>query len=1070
LLAKPPQNNLYLDDDHEQMQPMTKAIQLERDETIQSVEHHLVSLQDSTGDVQMSLPTDIPELIGVDVSLLQLLMTWSQKQAMPSLRTRGVLLDDADSGLSKLCDNVVGLSAVTLSRNIASWDHKDIRSRAHAKASQHVDDMVEERAKFQRGSSFAVLWVTGIEPSLNSTQLKYSTPDQIWVKRRTRMFQLFKSLTFQIIILLGVTGCDSKQVTNSAPGIVTKRPSPITELSVKAEKGDPDAQTKLGLAYLLAQGVTKDESEAAKWFSKAAHQGEAQAQMRLGVMYTLGLGVAKDEAEAVKWYRKAADQNDVIAQTCLGTMYINGQGVAKDDIEAVKWFRKAAQQGDRVAQSALAVAYNSGRGVAKDDTEAVKWCRKAAEQDDAQMQYELAKKYADGEGVAKDEAEAVAWFRKAAENGHYGAQARLGQSFAYGQGVRQDETEAVKWFRKATENGESSAIYNMGVAYFNGQGVTKDEAEALKWFRKAARNGLPDVGLWNAAFLFAVGQGEPLTQAEELNWFRKAAQKGFYSYSRQPPSEQAEQIIKKLSPTDELRNKAEKGDIDAQINLGRLYVRGEGVPKDEAEAVKWFRKAAYQGNDRGELFLGIMYYNGLGVPKDEAEAVKWYRKAAEQGNADAQYTLGFVYSQGQGVAKDETESLKWHLKAAEQGNADAQCNLGSMYSNGKGAAQNESEAVKWYRKAAEQGNPQGQVLLGFMYENGRGIAKDDAEAVKWYRKAAEQGNVDGQSNLASMYLEGRGITKDEAEAVKWCTKAADQGQTAAQNNLGVMYLQGRGVIKDDVQAYKWFLLAGAKGNNYARNNVAYLEERLEPNQRIEGQRLARGWKQTTNSKAGTKPPTSPIPESMPIASGTAFAITDDGHFITNEHVVAGGSTVRLLTAKGLLPATVVRVDKANDLALLKVDGRFYPLPITPSRSVRLGSTVATVGFPNTELQGFAPKLAKGEIASLSGIRDDARHFQVSVPVQPGNSGGAMVDERGNVVGVIVGKLNQNAALATSGTLAENVNYAVKSSFLLSFLEAIPAVGAKLKEPEGKARRFEDLVEDVERSTALVLVY
>ncbi len=143
------------------MQPMTKAIQLERDETIQSVEHHLVSLQDSTGDVQMSLPTDIPELIGVDVSLLQLLMTWSQKQVMPSLRTRGVLLDDADSGLSKLCDNVVGLSAVTLSRNIASWDHKDIRSRAHAKASQHVDDMVEERAKFQRGSSFAVLCFDG---------------------------------------------------------------------------------------------------------------------------------------------------------------------------------------------------------------------------------------------------------------------------------------------------------------------------------------------------------------------------------------------------------------------------------------------------------------------------------------------------------------------------------------------------------------------------------------------------------------------------------------------------------------------------------------------------------------------------------------------------------------------------------------------------------------------------------------------------------------------------------------------------------------------------------------------
>jgi hypothetical protein len=161
LLAKPPQSNLYRDDDHEQIQPMTKAIQLKRDETIRSVEHHLVSLQGSTGDVQLWLPTDIPELIGVDVSLLQLLMTWSQKQAVPSLRTRGVLLEDADSSLSKLCDNVVGLSAVTLSKTIISWDEEDVRSQAHARARQHVDDMIAERAKFQRGRSFAVLCFDG---------------------------------------------------------------------------------------------------------------------------------------------------------------------------------------------------------------------------------------------------------------------------------------------------------------------------------------------------------------------------------------------------------------------------------------------------------------------------------------------------------------------------------------------------------------------------------------------------------------------------------------------------------------------------------------------------------------------------------------------------------------------------------------------------------------------------------------------------------------------------------------------------------------------------------------------
>ena len=138
--------------------------------------------------------------------------------------------------------------------------------------------------------------------------------------------------------------------------------------------------------------------------------------------------------------------------------------------------------------------------------------------------------------------------------------------------------------------------------------------------------------------------------------------------------------------------------------------------------------------------------------------------------------------------------------------------------------------------------------------------------------------------------------------------------------------------------------------------------------------------------------------------------------------------------------------------------------------MQLGGTVATVGFPNIGLQGFAPKLAKGEIASLSGARDDARYFQISVPVQPGNSGGALVDERGNVVGVVSAKLSARTALSATGVLPENVNYAVKSSFLLSFLESVPDVLAKLNEANVKDRKFEEVVKAAEQAAVLVLVY
>lgn len=156
--------------------------------------------------------------------------------------------------------------------------------------------------------------------------------------------------------------------------------------------------------------------------------------------------------------------------------------------------------------------------------------------------------------------------------------------------------------------------------------------------------------------------------------------------------------------------------------------------------------------------------------------------------------------------------------------------------------------------------------------------------------------------------------------------------------------------------------------------------------------------------------------------------------------------------------------------MLKGKGRFTAFPVKASRGVRLGETVATLGFPNPGLQGISPKLTKGETSSLSGAQDDPRHFQISLPVQPGNSGGALVDASGNVVGLVVAKLSQRAALATTGTLAENVNYAVKSSFLLSFLESVPGLSDRLKEPRADKRPFEDVVGDTGKATVLVLVY
>jgi len=491
----------------------------------------------------------------------------------------------------------------------------------------------------------------------------------------------------------------------------------------------------------------------------------------------------------------------------------------------------------------------------------------------------------------------------------------------------------------------------------------------------------------------------------------------------------------------------------------------------EQESFEALKAKAENGDAKTQYNLGLCYANGQGATQDYAEAVKWFHKAADQGNAYAQYNLGLCYGIGQGVTQDYTEAVKWYRKAADQGNAYAQFNLGVCYDRDQGVTQNYAEAVKWFRKAADQGDANAQYILGNYYACGAGVIEDYAESFKWFRKAADQGHAKAQYTLGNSYALGVVVTQDYAEAVKWFRKAADQGNVYAQYSLGVLYGDGHGVPQNDFQAYIWSSLAAAQGNKDASHNRDIFAKRLSREELSEGQRRAAAFvphqetpgQQTPASKAD-------VATENQTATGTGFFITDDGYLISNFHVVKGATKVRLLTGVGLIDATVVQTDAANDLALLKATGRFAPLPIAASRTVKLGGSVATVGFPSTGLQGFSPKLAKGEIASLAGASDDPRYFQISVPVQPGNSGGALVDARGNVVGIVSAKLSAKAALDATGALPENVNYAVKSSFLLGFLESVPEVSAKLKDPSTTDRKFEDVVKSAQDAAVLVLVY
>jgi S1-C subfamily serine protease len=171
------------------------------------------------------------------------------------------------------------------------------------------------------------------------------------------------------------------------------------------------------------------------------------------------------------------------------------------------------------------------------------------------------------------------------------------------------------------------------------------------------------------------------------------------------------------------------------------------------------------------------------------------------------------------------------------------------------------------------------------------------------------------------------------------------------------------------------------------------------------------------------------------SSGTGFYVSRDGHILTNSHVVRDCAQIEVSGANGLMPARLVAQDRTNDLALLKV--ATTPLKIAAVRTgVRLGEGVAVFGYPLSGMLSTSGNFTLGNVTALSGLGDDSRYFQISAPVQPGNSGGPLVDANGNLIGVVTAKLNAlKVMVATNGDIPQNVNFAIKGSVASAFLES-----------------------------------
>jgi S1-C subfamily serine protease len=322
---------------------------------------------------------------------------------------------------------------------------------------------------------------------------------------------------------------------------------------------------------------------------------------------------------------------------------------------------------------------------------------------------------------------------------------------------------------------------------------------------------------------------------------------------------------------------------------------------------------------------------------------------------------------------------------------------------------------------------------------------DVADAYEACKSDAEAGDVRCQNYLGVISERGQGVRRDPEAALGWFRRAAATGYAPAQLNLAAALDHGRLMPHDRLRAYIWYSIAARLASDQAlRDKATRGRDRL-------AQRLSLLEIEAAGVAARSWAPGSPDPEAGVItrrrvasrlprdehssSGGSGFIVSRNGDVLTNHHVVDDCRELQVLRNGQTVAATLVAADPPSDLAILRL-----PEPVAEVASlrgdnpVRPGEPVVVVGFPLPSLLSSQASVTAGIVSRLAGTHDDPRQLQITAPVQPGNSGSPLLDGNGAVVGIVVAKLNGLRIVKRTGTIPENVNFAVNAKYARALLD------------------------------------